>query len=87
MALKLDLIKAYDLMDWSFLWKVMERFGFANPWIHMIMQCVTSVRYSFLVWGKLRGYLFHLVIFVKVTHFLLYYFVWQKKCLAVAYQC
>lgn len=57
MALKLDLSKAYDRMEWSFLWKVMERFGFANPWIDMTMQCVTFVRYSFLVRGKLRGYI------------------------------
>lgn len=33
----------------------MERFGFAHNWIDMIMQCVSTVRYSFLIQGKPRG--------------------------------
>ncbi|XP_061999168.1 uncharacterized protein LOC133716477 [Rosa rugosa] len=57
MALKLDLSKAYDRMEWLFLRKVMERFGFTSSWIDMVMQCVCSVRYSFLVRGKPRGLL------------------------------
>ncbi|XP_062021026.1 uncharacterized protein LOC133737505 [Rosa rugosa] len=56
MALKLDLSKAYDKMEWSFLRKVLVRFGFAQGWIDVVMQCVCSVRYSFLVRGKPRGY-------------------------------
>ncbi|XP_062014154.1 uncharacterized protein LOC133730612 [Rosa rugosa] len=56
MALKLDLSKAYDRLEWGFLQKVMERMGFAHSWVKMIMQCVSSVRYSFLVRGKPRGY-------------------------------
>lgn len=56
MALKLDLSKAYDRMDWVFLRKVMERFGFARIWIDTIMQYVSTVHYSFLVRGKPRGF-------------------------------
>ncbi|XP_061993460.1 uncharacterized protein LOC133711342 [Rosa rugosa] len=56
MALKLDLSKAYDRLEWCFLQKVMERMGFAASWIQMVMQCVTTIRYSFLVRGKPRGY-------------------------------
>ncbi|KAL6145754.1 hypothetical protein ACLB2K_056439 [Fragaria x ananassa] len=55
MALKLDLSKAYYRMEWLFFRKVLERFGFAAVWIEMVMQCVSSVRYSFLVRGKPRG--------------------------------
>lgn len=55
MALKLDLSKAYDRMEWIFLRKVMEQFGFARNWIDLIMHCVCIVRYSFLVRGKPRG--------------------------------
>ncbi|XP_062014134.1 uncharacterized protein LOC133730589 [Rosa rugosa] len=55
MALKLDLSKAYDRMEWVFLRKVMNRFGFPQRWIDMVMACVTTVRYSFLVRGKPRG--------------------------------
>ncbi|XP_062018153.1 uncharacterized protein LOC133734539 [Rosa rugosa] len=56
MALKLDLSKAYDKMEWFFLRKVMERFGFTRVWIELVMQCVCSVRFSFLIRGKPRGY-------------------------------
>ncbi|XP_024162452.1 uncharacterized protein LOC112169623 [Rosa chinensis] len=56
MALNLDLSKAYDRMEWTFLRKLLLRFGFAPVWIEVVMQCVTSVRYSFLVRGKPRGY-------------------------------
>lgn len=31
-------------------------FGFAHNWINMIMQCVSSVRYSFMLRGKPRGF-------------------------------
>ncbi|XP_024200200.1 uncharacterized protein LOC112203464 [Rosa chinensis] len=55
MALKLDLSKAYDRMEWSFLRKVLDRFGFAHSWIDLVMQCINTVRYSFLVRGKPRG--------------------------------
>ncbi|XP_062014109.1 uncharacterized protein LOC133730559 [Rosa rugosa] len=54
-ALKLDLSKAYDRMEWAFLRKVLERFGFASTWIDVVMQCVYSVRYSFLDRGKPKG--------------------------------
>ncbi|XP_061998976.1 uncharacterized protein LOC133716286 [Rosa rugosa] len=44
MALKLDLSKAYDRMEWVFLEKVMIHFGFARSWIDVVMQCVCTVR-------------------------------------------
>ncbi|KAM5579239.1 hypothetical protein ABKV19_009163, partial [Rosa sericea] len=44
LALKLDLSKAYDRMEWIFLERVMIRFGFARSWISMVMQCVSTVR-------------------------------------------
>lgn len=56
MALKLDLSKAYDRMEWLFLRKVLERFGFNAAWIDLVMKCVSTVRYSFLIRGKPRGY-------------------------------
>jgi hypothetical protein len=45
-AYKLDLSKAYDRVDWTFLEEVMHKMGFSHQWIQWIMLCVTTVRYS-----------------------------------------
>jgi hypothetical protein len=45
-AYKLDLSKAYDRVDWTFLEEVMHKMGFSHQWIQWIMVCVTTVRYS-----------------------------------------
>lgn len=55
MSLKLDMHKAYDPMDWGFLEAVLLRFGFDPRWVGTIMQCVSMVRYSFLINGKPCG--------------------------------
>lgn len=56
MPIKLDMSKAYDQMEWSFE-AVLLCFGFAISLIKLIMQCVTTVHYSFLLNGQPRGYL------------------------------
>ena len=51
-GLKIDMSKAYDRVEWSFLRETMTRMGFSVGWIRMVMKCVTTVSFSVLVNGK-----------------------------------
>ncbi|KAK5783612.1 hypothetical protein PVK06_038121 [Gossypium arboreum] len=51
MAVKLDMSKAYDRIEWEFIKQIMIQMGFANRWVNTIMQCVTTVSYSMVMNG------------------------------------
>ena len=55
MALKLDMSKAYDRIEWLCLDKIMEKLGFDVKWRGLIMQCVSTVTYSIKINGIPRG--------------------------------
>ena len=55
MVIKTDMSKAYDRIEWGFLEEVMKRMGFRNIWIGWIMECVTSLTYSFMINGAPLG--------------------------------
>ncbi|KAL0355322.1 UNVERIFIED_CONTAM: putative mitochondrial protein [Sesamum radiatum] len=50
-SLKLDLSKAYDRVEWYFLERVLLRLGFDSRFVELIMMCVTSVSFSFMLNG------------------------------------
>ena len=45
-AVKLDIHKAYDRVEWSFLEAMLIKLGFDSRWVKLIMACVTSVEYK-----------------------------------------
>ena len=55
MALKLDMSKAYDRVEWVYLEKIMEKMGFSHRWIQLTSMCVKSVSYSIMMNGQPHG--------------------------------
>lgn len=52
MAFKIDLEKAFDMLDWGFIYHVLNWFNFPKDWIDLIMSCISSSTLSILVNGE-----------------------------------
>ena len=57
MAIKLDMSKAYDRVEWGYLENIMIKMGFNERWIGLIMACVKTVSYSILINGQPQGFI------------------------------
>ncbi|XP_058784057.1 uncharacterized protein LOC131658822 [Vicia villosa] len=52
MALKLDMSKAYDRLEWEFVVGTLEAFNFPTGLINLIKRCISSVTYQILINGQ-----------------------------------
>lgn len=52
MALKIDMAKAYDQVEWRFLGQILKKHGFFDKFIHLIHECVSSPSFSILINGS-----------------------------------
>ena len=57
LALKLDVSKAYDRAEWSFLKGIFLKLGFPIFWVDLRMGCVTIPSYAVLINGKPYGHI------------------------------
>ena len=53
---KLDIEKAYDNVNWSSLFTVMQKLGFGEKWIGWIKWCISTASFSMLVNGTSKGF-------------------------------
>lgn len=55
-AIKIDIAKAFDTLDWDFLLKVLQAFGFCSTFIKWINSILQSAKLSILINGSPCGY-------------------------------
>ena len=56
MALQLDTRKAYDKVEWPFLQAIMLKLNFREALVKVIIGCVPTIQYSFIINGVPCGY-------------------------------
>lgn len=48
-AIKLNMSKAYEMVEWESLKAVMKRLGFARRWIQLLVMCVKMTNYAIII--------------------------------------
>lgn len=56
MAIKIDMAKVYDQLDWHVLKQLLLLHGFSPYFISLLSECLTSPIYSLLLQGSPFGY-------------------------------
>jgi len=56
MAVKIDMKKAFDRMEWDFLLSILTKLGFNSAWINWIRRRISSTSLSILINGSPFGF-------------------------------
>ncbi|XP_031102066.1 secreted RxLR effector protein 78-like [Ipomoea triloba] len=54
--LKLDMTKAYDMMAWECIFKVLRKVGFCEGWIGLVRMSIDNIWYSVIINGTQQGF-------------------------------
>ncbi|KAL0416380.1 UNVERIFIED_CONTAM: putative ribonuclease H protein [Sesamum latifolium] len=65
-ALKVDLWKAYDTLEWDFINAMLYVFGFPEKLIMWIVECISTTTFSISLNGELHGFFPGARVFVRV---------------------
>ena len=57
MTIKLDISKAYDQVEWTFLQGIMQKLGFDQRWVQLAMETITTASYSVFINGEPKGFI------------------------------
>lgn len=52
MAVKIDMEKAFDFMEWSSISKIFNSLGFHSRWVKWIGECITTVSFLVVINGE-----------------------------------
>lgn len=57
MIMKLDMEKAFDRVNWNFLFRFLRKIGFSEDWINLILACLSHVNFSVQFLSVPKGHL------------------------------
>ena len=55
-TIKVDLMKAYDTVNWELIFEVMQRFGYPREIINWIKVCISTPKFSIAINGESCGF-------------------------------